>query len=400
MAVSKKSRGYLLLGILIIIAAVVIYLMQHRSSSTPKSSSTSEAKPQSAPIPPSQRSNDRPEAKKPATDTQAASPAESASADPKVTELIRSSLEQFRNNTDPNKAREILRQLREGIRQARDDEAAAAIIAFLKTGEDAATGLTFIVGPDGMMDTVPTLRLALLDLLPSLDPTAALNVARELMDKRTSPDEYAISLRNLAWNDLDGDLRDELTTRFFDLLKTPWLEQPTAGLLESFDVPVEIGGIPMFNELISLTTRSPQQKAVNQAAFISLDRMVQRDPSLLNAALADPAWMASAPQQRASLLSRLDITQPDQRATFLRYISSVPHGEGELDYYARIFPNANFLYGNRLVTTDSPAPSISDVAASDAKVVDELGKLGPSLTGEAAATIEKIRQRLIQLKAK
>jgi hypothetical protein len=149
MGVSGKSRSYILLGVLLVLATAVIFWMQnrpgHSSQAAPNKSSS-----HSEPAPPAPRSHDRPEAKEPSPDSQTASPSESAPADPNVIELIRASLEQFRNNTDPGKAREILTRLREGIRLAREDEAAAAVLAFLKTGDDASTGLGFIVGPDGI----------------------------------------------------------------------------------------------------------------------------------------------------------------------------------------------------------------------------------------------------------
>lgn len=320
-----------------------------------------------------------------------------ATPDTTVATLIRESLGKFRSNHDPERARVLLRLLRDGLHEAPEDGATAAILDFLKTGDDSVTGLPFAVGPDGMMETVPSLRLALLDLLPSLDPEAALDVARGLMDQRTTPDEYALSLRNLAWNDLDGDLRDELSRRFLDLLKTPWLAQASAGFLESFDIAVEVGGEPMFAEMVSLVhefTTHPNA-AVSQAAYISLDRMVLRDRTLLTSAFSqDESWMGFAPKQRASLLSRLDITQPEQRDLFVQYLSKTPHAAGELDYFAKIFPNGNFLYSHRLVTADEPTPSIAEMVSADARTLAILATLSPSLTGDANATLDKIRGHL------
>ncbi len=96
-------------------------------------------------------------------------------------------------------------------------------------------------------------------------------------------------------------------------------------------------------------TRISQQGLANEnpsaarAAFMSLDRMTLRDPSLLSAAFgSDPAWMDFAPKPRASLMSRLDITDPGQQVLFLQYLSKTSHGPGEMDYFAEIFPNGNF----------------------------------------------------------
>lgn len=325
------------------------------------------------------------------------SPGATATPKAKVSALIRSSILAFLANRDPDQASVLLRELRDGIRQAPDEEAAAAVVAFLKSGgDDAPTGLPFVVGPDGMMETVPSVRQALLDLLPSLDPVAALEMAREIMDQRTSPDEYALALRNMAWNDLEGDLKIELSGRFMDLLESPWLDQPSAGFLEAFDIAVEVGGRQMFDRLVALAgeVTAKSNTAASRAAFMSLDRMVVRDRGLLSTAFSTNAgWMDFAPQQRASLMSRLDITEPGQRDVFSRYLST-PHAVGELEYFAKVFPNENFLYGHRLVTADDATPTIDEVKAADARVLGELDALEASAPDEAKGAIRTIRGRL------
>ncbi len=307
-----------------------------------------------------------------------------------ITALIRQALTDFRAaKPGSTEAAMLLRKLREALRAAPDEQATAeAIIAFLKTGEDAATGLPFQVGTEGSLASAPSLRLVLLDVLPGLDPSASLEMARQIMDQLTNADEYALSLRNLAWNDLEGDLRSELTTRFDTLIKSPWREQPSAGFLEAFDIAVEIGGLPMIDQLSTLA----ENEATAQAAIIALDRIVLRDPSALVEAANQPGWMAATPLQRASLLSRLDLSAPDQRALFLRYLAAPNHGEGELDYFSKIFPNRNYLSGQRLVTTPETTPNIAEVSAADARALAALGEI--NATGPASEVIAKIRERL------
>ncbi len=311
--------------------------------------------------------------------------------------LIQRSAEAFRANRDDELAVLMLRELRDAIRQAPEEVAAAAVVAFLKTGDDSPTGLPFEIGPDGMMEAVPSVRSALLDLLPSLDPMAALEVARGIMDQRTSADEYALALRNMAWNDLDGDLKSELSGRFMDLLKSPWLDRPSAGFLEAFDIAVEVGGGPMFDRIVALASEATAKSntAASRAAFMSLDRMIIRDRALLTAAFsADGAWMNFAPQQRAALMSRLDITEPGQRDVFSRYLSATSHADGELEYFAKVFPNANFLYGHRLVTADDATPTIDEVKAADTSVMAELDAVEATVPEAAKGAIRTIRERL------
>lgn len=317
------------------------------------------------------------------------------SPDVEIQRRIRVTLEEFRTAPDPAQAAARLRALRESILQAPEDATAAAIVEFIRSGDDVPTGLPFSVGQDGTMNAVPSLRLALLDVLPSLDPTAALDLAREIMDQRTTPDEYAISLRNLAWNDLDGDLRAELSGRFTDLLETPWLDQPSAGFLEAFDIAVEVGGKEMFDRMVSLAreTLAESNSAASRATFMSLDRMIVREPAVLTAALSEnPGWMEFAPQQRASLVSRLDIGDPEQRDLFVRYLTATSHEAGELEYFAKIFPNQNFLHGHRLVTGNDSTPTIAEVTAADARVLAELDSLDAQ--GEAGVALRTIRERL------
>ncbi len=391
MATPRTIRVCILLGISLgVIVGLLVFLKRHSLPASLNVPSVNQRM-----IPTNRKNNLQPEATNARTGVP--QPGLTATPKPQITALIRSSLEAFRTNRDPARASAILRALRDGIHQAAEDETAASIVAFLNTGDDAPTELPFIVGPDGMMEVVPSVRLALLDLLPSLDPLAALEVARELMDQRTSADEYALALRNMAWNDLDGDLRNELSRRFMDLLKSPWLDQPSAGFLEAFDIAVEIGGRPMFDRMVALAGEATAKSnvAASRAAFMSLDRLIVRDHTLLTTALpADAGWMDFAPQQRASLMSRLDITEPGQRDVFSRYISTTPHAAGELEYFAKVFPNENFLYGHRLVTADDATPTITEVTAADARVVAVLDALDAAATGEGVTAIRTIRERL------
>ena len=330
-------------------------------------------------------------------DRAASSAGPAAQDEAEIYALIARSAEAFRTTRDDEQAALMLSELRVAIRQAPEEVAAAAVVEFLKTGDDAPTGLPFEVGPEGMMDAVPSVRSALLDLMPSLDPVAALAVAREIMNQRTSADEYALALRNMAWNDLDGDLKSELSARFMDLLKSRWLDQPSAGFLEAFDIAVEVGGGAMFDRLVALAgeATAKSNSAASRAAFMSLDRMIVRDRALLVTAFSgDDRWMDFAPLQRASLMSRLDLMEPAQRDVFSRYLAADSLAADELEYFAKVFPNENFLYGHRLVTADEATPTIDEVKAADARVLGELDALEATLPDAAKGAIRTIRERL------
>jgi hypothetical protein len=316
--------------------------------------------------------------------------ASAVTPDPQLTRLMERSLEAFLKSKGADDSASILAELREQIRSAANEQAAAtAIRAFLLTGKDAPTKLPLVIGPDGTLESAPTLRSALLDLLGSLDPETALTASREIMDRKSSPDEYALALRNLAWNDMDGDLKPELSRRFNEMLATKdWLAQPSAGFLEALDAAVEISDASAFNAL--MLANHDAESAFSRAAFIAMDRMVLRDPSLLVAAFhADPSLTGLSTDQRASLMSRLDITDPPQREIFSRYLTASDHGPQELEYFTALFPNGNQLHGNWLITGSESPRSIDEQKIADQQTLEQLHRMG-----DAHEVITRIRDRL------
>ena len=322
--------------------------------------------------------------------------------DPACLAAIDRALAELGQAKSPAEAAGILRQLRESLLRAQEQVAAAAIVAFLQTGKDAPTGLPFDVGSEGILDSSPSLRVMLLDLLPSLDPYASVDVARQIIAEGRSQDEYAMALRNLSWNDLDGDMALELTDGFSRMLaREDWRLNPSAGFLEGFDIAVEVGGAQMLDRVAAVITpdranASAQAKAVDRAAFIALDRIVLRDPSVLVDKFSEnPAFLGNATRQRASLMSRLDIEDPAQRETFVRYLESSTHGEGELEYFSRLFPNGNYLHGHRLASEDEITPTIDQRQEMDRKALAVIKGLESKLTtGPARQAAAEITRRL------
>jgi hypothetical protein len=316
-----------------------------------------------------------------------------------VARMIEQILARFLASPGAEESAAILQELRERIRAASDQQGAAtAIVDFLKSGKDAPTRLPFVVGPEGVMETTPTLRTALLDLLPSLDPSVALETARGVMDGKKSPDEYALALRNLAWNDADGDLKKELSDRLEQMINVKeWARNPSSGFLEALDAGVEISTKQSFDAIVRLggEALAASNESLVRASFIALDRMVLRNPSLLvDTYSQDPNMSGLSPDQRASLLSRLDIADPAQRNVFVNYLSSTHHGVGELDYFASLFPNGNYVHGNWLITSGEFTHSIDSRQKADREVLAELDRLAGIQSNQ---TIVRIRERLQKL---
>jgi hypothetical protein len=350
-----------------------------------------------APVPKNHR---RPEARR--SQAAATDPA-ILEQDAAITRLIERSLAELSTSSSPEESDQILKKLRDGIHETSHHEsAAAAIIAFLNTKQDVATGLPFSVGPEGMMTDTPTLRTALLDLLPSLDPLAALDSARSVMDHTQSPDEFALALRNLAWNDSNGDLLSELNTRLNQMLSMkPWCENPSAGFLEALDAAVKIESQASFDAIARLGAEAlaAEDSSLGRAAVMVLDRMILRNPSLLVTAFeVNPGWLSASPEQRATLMSRLDVTDPAQRDAFSRYLTATPHGSGEMEYFAKLFPNGNYLHGNWLITSSEATHSISTRLVEDRKVLAEIERMIAGYAGDAGAeTLVRIKDRLKQV---
>lgn len=299
---------------------------------------------------------------------------------------------------------EVLAALADLKKQVHDlppDVAAATLIALLKLGEDAPTGLAFVVGSEGVLEESPSYRVALLDLLGQTEPEAIVSYSRSILSETKHPDEYAIALRNLAWLNHEKELDREIVGAFTSLLdRVDWRTAPTTGYLEAFDVAVAIGGPSMLAQLVSvLRLTTPEGKvsepAVNRAAFIALDRIMLREPDLVAGIyVADPSFMDFAPNHRASLLSRLDPASPAQAQALRTFFQSTPADAPVLDYFARIFPNANYFDGNRLVTSWE-TPGSARISERDARVIAFVNTLiADPAYGKVAPVLQAVRTRI------
>lgn len=293
-----------------------------------------------------------------------------------------------------------LRDLKQQVHDLPPEVAAATVIAALQLGDDAATGLAFIVGDEGVLDESPTLRTALLDLLGQTEPEAAIAYSQTVLNDATTPDEYALALRNLGWLNHEGELSAELTRHFGAMLdNTEWRTRPTDGYLEAFDIAVAVGGKEMITDLVSVLRlsngESTAQSAVNRAAFIALDRIMLREPDTLAAIyMQDPSFMDFAPNHRASLLSRLDPASAPQADALRNYLRAVPADSPELTYFARIYPNGNFFEGNRLVS-GWETPGIVQIQQRDARALEFINQLLADPTyANVAPSLQKISKRL------
>jgi hypothetical protein len=229
--------------------------------------------------------------------------------------------------------------------------AVGAIREFLDSKADAPTYLGFKLGSGGLLEEAPTLRTFLLDEMGRLDPAAAAAYSRVILASKDSPDEWALALRNLARGDTSAEGRALLEAKTEELLRyEPWQNQPSVGFLEAFDVAVHLGGthlMPALGELI----RRQDNPAVAHASYLALDRMVINDPvGALTALQSVPGWMSGREQTRANYFARADVRDPRQRQILENYLLSSQLGSAELDSFAGVYPNANYMISPNLLT--------------------------------------------------
>jgi hypothetical protein len=191
----------------------------------------------------------------------------------------------------------------------------AAILVFLQTGENAPTGKGFVVGEMGALTQATTLRVYLMNKLGLLcretGGIAALEMAHDVLVDFGSADEWAVSMRNVAW--FDPSSREFLQNRVSAMLgHMPWRDSPSAGMLEAFDVIVHTGAVAMVPELsrLSAAVDSPLARASN----VVLDRLASRDAYELTTLLnQQPELLATAPLHRAGLFAHANLKDPGQR---------------------------------------------------------------------------------------
>lgn len=311
-------------------------------------------------------------------------------------QIIRSLEVECRDRRDRVRVMALAALLKKRVHEMAPDEAAASIAELLRSGRNYGTGLSFVVGPEGVMEEAPTLRTLLLDLLGQTDPSISAELSREILSTSDSADEYALAMRNLAWINHDGSLDGELLGWLRGMLVHPrWMTESSDGFLEAFDVAVHLGATREMADVLSITARD-QSLAADRAAFMALDRIMLSDPqAIFGPALNDPSFFSASPMHRASLFSRLDVRDPRQQATLEEYILRFAHAPGEMEYFSRIFPNGNRFVGHRLVSTPEPVPSIDEMGALDDATVAVIKRWAEDPAFAARASeLEAISARL------
>jgi len=233
-------------------------------------------------------------------------------------------------------------------------EAVRWLSAFLESGMDGETGFVFEVGPGGRMLTASTWRVFALDLLGRLDSVAAFYLAAKgLEGEKASADEYALHLRNYAWGAqaMDSELSGvksyllEKTTEGLGV--ADWLEDPTDGFSEMYDVLVWADGVGMVERLSELA--GAELRAISKPAVMVLDRLMISEPlEVLEPLIQSGRWSGTG-AQRAELVGRADLLDGKQVALVQYYFQSLADGV-ERERYLNSVPNLDFVLSHNLLS--------------------------------------------------
>ena len=267
--------------------------------------------------------------------------------------------------SDSKDSQKILGKLRAYLLSLPKSVATQLIAEFLNQKSDAGTKLEFSVDKNGLLSGAPTLRIFLLDLLEQIDPAAASQCAMQILSTPGSPDEWAVSLRNYARYDTSPAGQSVIREKIQEMLSNAsWRKDPSVGFLEAFDTIVYSHDTSLTPTLAAMVS-DPNDRAVAHAAYLALDRLTIQDTvAVLTQLEAEPSLMQGHELTRANYFARADIAVPDQRSLVESYLLNASHTPQELNTFAGLFPNENFMLSNNLLTQNQ-TPTGLEIAQRD-----------------------------------
>jgi hypothetical protein len=293
---------------------------------------------------------------------------------------------------NPTEARRILEWLKRRLEQAPIGEAAGAIVEFLRSGQDSATGLEFEVGEGGVLEGWPSLRVALMDALGGVDPLAAAEYSRELLPRVSNGSESALALRNLDWGGRAGDAALFRDATLWHLSNAEWAASPGSGYLEGYDAAVRLGD-PVAVGILARKTQEDAAGPVANAAWLALERLAGSSNAPVLEAIAEEERLA--PGRAGELLALADVGDPGQRAVVEALLLD-DRRAGTRAVFLKAFPLASHSVGPRLITEEN-LPGADERLAADAvalEVVEEWqgDARFEALRGELGKVAERLRE--------
>jgi hypothetical protein len=280
--------------------------------------------------------------------------------DDDVRSIVKADWEAFRawlsSGPDPEQVALRLKELRARWVTLDPQALAEAIGELLASGDDAATGLSFEVGPQGLLNGWTTLRVFLLDVLAVSDPEMAAALAREVAGRTASAEEFAVALRGLTRPGLGRASDTELQGLLNHLLSQPsWNQSP--GLAEALDLPRFLGS-PEAARALALW------QGDGRLRNMALHEFAADHPGAVLEEVASDA-IPLAPDERASLMARAEVEDPRQMDLVDGYLRRKDVSAAEIAEFLRVFPLRSATSGYRLYGSQ-PAPyQAGQIAAGD-----------------------------------
>ncbi len=311
-------------------------------------------------------------------------------AGPAPEDLLSAALSRAQRSHDSPEDVKALEDLRTALLGLERGQAVAWIRGQLATGEDFSTGRDLALGRDGSLADWPSLRVFLLDVIFSIDPAAAADMGRKVLRSPTSPDEWALAMRNLGAGSPPMEDVTLLKTKSAELLHNEtWRKEASAGYLQAFDVIVHTKNITLSPDLIQFAG-DMDNKAVRHAAFLTLDRLTLAEPvAMLEKLIPSASAQPETAVMVSNMVARADVRDPAQRRLVEGYLLDENRTAAEIQSFAGVFPNANQFVSPNLLTKVATV-SGSELAAHDRVALEVVGswvndprfvRLQPALRG-------------------
>lgn len=261
-----------------------------------------------------------------------------------------------------------LKSLAMALRGMEPDEALAGVRSVIDSGADFETGMGFEIGSQGQLEGWPTLRVFLLAESGEISAAGAAELAKEILAEQGSADEWAVAMRNLGRAGGEDVLLRKSVEAMLE--NDAWRENASVGYLEAFDVIVHTRHTAMVPALLR-QTGDAGNRGLRHASYLTLFRLAQQEPVVV---LGELAKSGGGPVEMvAGLMAGADIRDGPQRAIIEAYLLDEGRGMDELGRFCGLFPSANEMVSNNLLTgnrvVDGAQLAVADAAALG--VVDE-----------------------------
>ena len=298
----------------------------------------------------------------------------------------------------PDARAAALQRLKRLLESAPPSAAITAIRTFLSTGRDANSGQGYAIGVGGRLEKAPSLRTFLLDELGAIakgsgDSQAMQAVAREILATPGSADEWSIALRNLAWADKSSGAF--LNSKFAELVnQQQWTQNPTAGFLEAFDVPVythDAGSIAILAPLLQSQTDQPT--SVSRAAAIALDRLAEQSPlEVMNYLNSNPGILSDSAMLRADYFSKADLGNDSQRTALETYFARADVSDSEKAKAVEGLVSPGSFVSDSLLSSQPPPDDSANRQKLLAKAANDWAGRFPAVSARLKVLLELVHE--------